>query len=217
MSLKDEIYNDINSNCDILLGILKDKERTNDTPEGRMIFQCLWLKEQIIAKKLPLPVTEHVNTLKHVAAENLLEHLASNEHDYWNEIGIYLYRLLFLVDGKPLIKPSYYFPASNLIDGLINLLEQSPRALDDYEQGLTSELQKMKERLFNNEMEPPLGSSLPDYPNFNKVNRYQPTIEDIHNGKYLIKTVANLIFNGVRPGTWFSPEQANIEVTALLT
>jgi hypothetical protein len=41
-----EIYQDIISNCDILLQLLSPYTATNETPEGRMIVQCRWLKEQ---------------------------------------------------------------------------------------------------------------------------------------------------------------------------
>ena len=50
-----EIYQDIITNCDILLQLLSPYAATNETPEGRMIFQCRWLKEQAHGVKLKFP------------------------------------------------------------------------------------------------------------------------------------------------------------------
>ena len=42
---------DLIENCNILLnGILKPFDTTDDTPEGRMITQCRWLKEREIGR-----------------------------------------------------------------------------------------------------------------------------------------------------------------------
>jgi len=77
MSKKAEIYQDIITNCDIILGLLKPYEAENDTPEGRMIYQCRWLKEQVAENTLALPTLDYVHTLKYVSAEGLLDHLAA--------------------------------------------------------------------------------------------------------------------------------------------
>ncbi|TLM72989.1 hypothetical protein ACONUD_19290 [Microbulbifer harenosus] len=96
MTFKQEIYRDINENCDVVLNLLKGQPVTNDTAEGRMIYQCRWLKQQVAADALTFPVNDYVHTLKHVSAERLLEHLASSPDLYREEIGVHLYRLLKL-------------------------------------------------------------------------------------------------------------------------
>jgi hypothetical protein len=47
-----EIYQDIIANSDALLQLLSPHTATNETPEGRIIFQCRWLKEQAQAEKM---------------------------------------------------------------------------------------------------------------------------------------------------------------------
>ena len=61
--------------------------------------------------------------------------------------------------------------------------------------------------------------SLPDSPNFNKIDglvKYASKKYNMENsGKAIIKTVANLLFEGVRPDTWFTPKDADGETAGL--
>ena len=215
MTLTNEICQDITDNCDIILALLQGYELTNDTPEGRMIYQCRWLKEQIAKNALSLPVEDYVHTLKHVYSERYLEHLSINSEHYQKEVEIYLYRLLNLIEGKPLLKPAYYPYVIRCIEALLTLLRTSSRPLDQYEQGLIGELMQLKRLLQNGEIEPPLMNYLPHYPNFNKIDglvKYAPNKYNMSNtGRTLIKTVANLLFEGVRPNTWIVPNDADRE------
>jgi len=216
MSLEQEIYADIVDNCNVLLGRLKGCELINDTPEGRMIYQCRWLKEQVAAGRLILPVENYIHTLRHVSAENLLRHLASSPEHYHSEIGIYLYRLVKLTDGNLLLKPEYYMYAVRCLDALIAVLKKAVRPLSRYELDLTDELVDLKHLLRSRAIEPPLRFYLPDYPNFNEVYVFfESSIDDLPNGKVLCQTVANLIFEGVRPDTWTRPEAADRETKRL--
>jgi len=61
-------------------------------------------------------------------------------------------------------------------------------------------------------IEPPLGAYTPRYPNFIKT-KY--SIEDILNGKDYFYTVSDFIFNGVRPDTWLTLEDADRETRNL--
>ena len=217
MNLKAEIYRDIVANCDVLLDRLKDAELTNDTPEGRMIYQCRWLKEQTQKNNLPLPVEDYIHTLRYVYTDSSLMHIASAEDKYWEEVQIYIHRLVKLTKGLPLIKPAYYPYAIRSIEALLVLLHTATRPLDQYEQGLIGELTQLK-RLLKKKGggELPLESYLPDYPNFREVySMTGSSTEDLPNGKFLTKTVAHLVFEGVRPNTWVTPEDADRETIGL--
>ena len=217
MNKKKEIYHDIKQNCDIILNLLKNFKADNKTPEGRMIYQCRWLKEQVVTNLLPLPTKEYVHTLNYISGEGLLDHIANSKQKEWQEIGVYLYRLVVLVDNKLVIKKQYYPATINMIDSIIYLLNHSSRALSEYEHGMLPELEKLKSQLSEGKIEPPLQSYLPDYPNFRKVYRlYESTIDDLPNGKYLCETVASLIFEGIRPDSWLTPEDADKESQKLL-
>jgi len=217
MSKKEEIYQDITENCNVILDLLKDFKAENETPEGRMIYQCQWLKEQVAVKSLSLPVEDFVQTLKYVSAEQLLLHLASSDDRYNKEIGVFLYRLTKLVKYSLLLKPAYYPYAIKIIKELLSVLNGGQRKLSEYELGLIGELEILKQSLFDYLIDPPLMRYLPGYFNFSEVYViFESTIDDLPNGKYLCKTVANLIFEGIRPDTWLTPEDADKE-TKILT
>jgi len=212
MNKKEEIYQDIIESCDIILDLLKNFSPENETPEGRMIFQCNWLKEQIAGNALSLPVENFVQTLKYISAEGLLNHLARTKDNEWQDIGAILYRLNTLVDNKLIVKISYYNSVISMIDKIIILLEHAKRELNQYERGLIGELLFLKKILLNtnDKFNLPLESYIPDYPNFRKVFRLnKSSIDDLPNGKFLCKTLANLIFEGIRPDEWITPEDAN--------
>ncbi len=216
MDITSEIYRDITKNCDIILDLLKAFESENETPEGRMIYQCRWLKEQVEAGTLMLPTEDYIHTLRYVATEQLLQHLASSEENYHQEIGIYLYRLMKLVKKKVLLKPEYYPYAIHMINALLNLLRNASRSLDHYEQGFVGELETLKHLLVVGKIEPPLISYFPEYPNFREVYSLTgSSIDDLPKGKIFCKIVAHLIFEGVRPDTWLTPEDADRETQNL--
>ncbi len=213
MNKKTEIYQDITTNCDIVLGLLKPFEAENDTPEGRMIYQCRWLKEQVAANTLALPTTDYVYTLKYVNAEKLLAHLSSSDENYNKEVGVYLYRLLKLIKNKLLLKSAYYPYTIHMLDALLYVLKTSTRPLSICESRLDDELEQLKTLLSAGKIEPPLMSYLPDYFDFRGVYRInKSSLDDQPNGKYLVKTTANLIFEGIRSDSWLTPEDAAKDV-----
>ncbi len=216
----EEQRQDIIENCNILLnGILKPFEQTDDTPEGRMITQLKWLRERAENHDLPLPVDRGMlASLLYIYTNGDICHLASSEDKVREEVEIYMNRLISLTEeGSLLLKPPYYPYAIHMIDALINLLKHANRPLSEHEQGMIPELEQLKTLLAEGKIEPPLMSSLPDYPHFNDVYViFESSIDDLPNGKYLCKTVANLIFEGIRPDTWSSPEEAEREIMALL-
>ena len=216
MTLRQEINQEIIENCDQLLDVLKNEPLTNDTPAGRMIYQCRWLKEQAAANTLSFPLEKGTHNLRYVHTEMQLEYLASSPDQYWPEIGIYIYRLRYLIDGRPLLKPPYYRYAARCIDALLNLMHVAPRTLNQYEQGAMDELMLLKQRLMGRQIEPPLGHYFPDYPNLRKVFSIAgSSIDDLPNGNELIWKVTRLIFEGVRPQTWTTPEAADQETAGL--
>lgn len=216
MTLRQEINQDIIENCDRLLDVLRNESATNDAPDGRMIFQCRWLKEQAAADALSFPVEEGTHTLRYVYTEEQMRHLASSPDAFWPEIGIYMYGLLKLIKGQVLNKPPYYPYTGRCIDALIQVMRRARRALDQYEQGAIDELENIKQSLAARTIEPPLATYFPDYPNLRNVfSLTGSSIDDLPNGKKLIWTVTRLIFEGVRPESWVTPEAADEQTASL--
>lgn len=205
---------DIIENCDLLLdGILTEFSQTDNTPQGRMITQCKWLKERAENHDLPLPLGKgKIGSLLYIYTNGEMYNIDKtirdkilNNYDK-NQIELYMSRLVDLTyEGQLLLKPSYYPYAIRYIDALIHLLETSPRPLDKYEQGFIGELKQLSKLLRKDKIEPPLGAYMPKYPNLVEA-KY--SIKDIPNGKDYFFTVSELLFNGVRPDSWLTLKDA---------
>ena len=126
-------------------------------------------------------------------------------------------RLLSLTKKAQLLfKPPYYPYGVRCIEALIALLVKPQRRLSQYEYGLIEELKQLKQLLLAGKIAPPLESYLPNYPNFREV--YSITgnsTDDLKNGKFLTETVAQLLFEGVRPASWITTDAADKETASL--
>ena len=210
---------DIIENCNILLNtVLHRFSQTNDTPEGRMISQLKWLKERAENHDLLLPVNpDMLSTLRRVYVDGELCRYASSHDKVHEEVEIYMDRLLSLtLEAKLLLKPHYYPHAIRFIEALLKLLQTAHRSLDQYEQGSIAELEELKLLLTKGGIELPLASFFPNYRNFRKVYSLAGNSTDnLPNGKFLTNTVASLLFEGVRPDTWVTPELADKDTAGL--
>jgi hypothetical protein len=212
MNKTSEIYQDIQLNCEVILSQLKYYPVSNDTAEGRMIYQCRWLKEQAAAGTLPIPVLDYVSTLKMVYTEHNLEHLYRTASEYIENTEKVLYRLLKLIKGNLLAKHDYYPFATRVIDELVEILGVPNRPLTLYERGLVVELMKLRELMTEGKLKPPLMYCLPEFPNFCEVfSLTESSIDDLNGGGKTIKIVADFVFEGVRPASWVTPEAADSE------
>jgi len=211
---------DIIENCERLLeGILSEFTQTDNTPQGRMITQCKWLKERAENHDLPLPVKRgKLGSLLYIYTNGEMFNIdlaikdrITKNYDS-NEVEVYMGKLIELAnEGRLLTKPPYIPYALRSIDALITLLETAPRPLSQYEQGLIPDLKQLRQLLDEGKIEPPLGAYQPLYPNF----KAKYSIDDIPNGKDYFYTVSDFIFNGVRPDTWLTPEDADRETQNL--
>ncbi len=205
---------DLIENCTLLLeGPLKPFNQTDNTAEGRMITQCKWLKERAENRDLPLPVKEgKLGSLLYIYTNGEL-FTADSIKEEIRDTEVKMQRIISLAYKGHLLAKLPYIPyALRNIDALIKLLETASRPLSQYEQGLIPDLKQLRQLLDEGKIESPLGAYKSHYPNFIKVKR---SIEDIPNGKDYFYTVADFIFNGVRPDSWLTPEDADRETRNL--
>ncbi len=205
---------DLIKNCTLLLeGPLKPFNQTDNTAEGRMITQCKWLKERAENHDLPLPVKEgKLGSLLYIYTNGELFTADSSKEEIRNTEVIMTRIISLAYKGRLLTKPAYIPYALRCIDALVTLLQTAPRPLNQYEQGLIPDLKEIKQHLDEGKIEPPLGAYMPKYPNFIEV---EDSIRDIPNGKDYFYTVSDFIFNGVRPDSWLTPEDADRETRNL--
>jgi len=174
-----------------------------------MITQCRWLKERAENHDLPLPVDRgKLGSLLYIYTNGELYTAAIPKKEV-DAAEINMKRIIRLAKKGQLLMKSPYTPyALRSINALIALLESAPRPLNQYEQGLIPELKQLRQLLDEGKIEPPLGAYMPEYPSFVKA---ESSIRDIPNGKDYFYMVSDLIFNGVRPDSWLTPEDADRE------
>jgi len=216
----EEQRRDVIENCDYLLNnILTPFEQTDDTPEGRMITQLKWFKEQAENFDLKLPVEPtKTSTLRYVYTNGeLLRHASSFDKSH-NEIEIYLDRLMYLTtEGRLLSKTEYYDYMVQWVDHLSEILKMANRRLTDHEALLLDELSTLNNYLSNHDLLLPL-SGYTEFPNFRKVYRISKTsIDDLPGGNVACSIVANFIFNGIRPDEWLTLEDADRETRKMMS
>ncbi len=205
---------DVIENSHYLLDkVLAPFDESDDTPEGRMITQLKWLTERAENHDLALPVDPvKLSTLRYVYTNGELCRHAKIKANAWNEIEIYMDRLMGLtLEGELLYKPEYEVYAVRCIDALLEVLKQSARRLDQYEQGFIQELYQLRKELIDKTISPPIGGCK-EYPNLIEV-KYGDF--DLPNMKELFFKVNGLIFDGVRPDSWLTPEDADRETASL--
>lgn len=211
----DERKRDVIEVCNVLLEKLGDFPQTDSTPEGRMVSQLRWLKERAEAGELDLPVDpRYIGTLRYVYTEGALAGLSESYEEYVREIEVPLYRLMALTkDGSLLAKRSYYPYAARCVNKLVNILTSpQSRTLSPSESAALPELEALKEKLKNEEIEPPvLGwRKSSAFGNFRKVYSLAgSSIDDLPKAKEITRLVVDFVFNGKRPASWDTPEAAD--------
>ncbi|PSU29084.1 hypothetical protein [Photobacterium lutimaris] len=210
---------DVIDNCNILLNKFAGYDSTDNTPEGRMIAQLTWLKERAENHDLPLPVQpEMLGTLRYIYMDGTLNFHASNPSDrecvYW-EMEVPMERLLNLAKhGRLLLKDEYLRLIPLCIDALLLILSSPPRNLVANERKFCEDLNHLKKLVSEKKFALPQRTYMPQFESFIKSRN---SLTDIENVKPLFKIVDDLIFNGVRPDTWLTPEDAEREVKSYFT
>lgn len=214
-----EQLSDLIKYCDYFIQLFDEFSQVDDTPEGRMKAQVVWLKERAENNNLPLPVDrEMLSTIRYVYTDGTLNFHASSPENAYREIEVPMQRIISIAkNGKLLFKKEYKEYAIRYIDSLISVLKHSERKLNKDEINLISELENIKVGLDDGSIIPPLGNPKNVFPAYLAVDRYNPTISDLPDGKILIKTISSIVFNGVRPDSWINVEAADEDTASLST
>ncbi|PSU26967.1 hypothetical protein [Photobacterium lutimaris] len=205
---------DVIDNCNILLNKFAGYDSTDNTAEGQMIAQLNWLKERAENHDLPLPVQpEMLGTLRYIYMDGTLNFHASNPNDreciYW-EMEIPMRKLLALArDGNLLFKKEYYKYIPLCIDALLLILSSPPRNLVANERKFCEDLKEIKKLVAENKIPLPQRTCMPEFESFIYAKN---SLADIKEAQYLYYIVDDLIYSGVRPDTWLTPEDAEREV-----
>ncbi len=191
---KNEIYQDTVTYCDIILGILKDWKPTNDDPPGRIILECMWLKQEIENDRLAIPFYDEITSIRHT-------YVTSDMPDSSDEKDIYRYLkyIIKLSKNKLIVKPEHYPLIFDEIENLIKILNNAPRKLSIDEKNMLPELNDIKERISDTHTQLPIDPTEKAFTNIWKLYRYtKSTIDDIPEAHQHLQKMANMVFEAVR-------------------
>lgn len=205
---------DIIVNCNILLKKIAGYDSTDNTAEGRMIAQLTWLKERAEDHDLPLPVKpEMLGTLSYIYTDGTLSFHASEPNDrevIYRELGFHMGNLLRLAKyDELLLKQEYIKFIPPCIDALLFRLNHSHRRLIDNELKFCKDLKIIKKLVVEGKIQIPQRSCMPQFKSFIDA---EYSVADIKGAQTIYYIIEDLIFRGVRPNTWLTPEDAEIEV-----
>ena len=144
----EEEYADAMERIEVLLRILEPFPCSNDTPEGRLHYQMLWMRQEIEAGRLPIPLDrKYYGTLSY-----LIGHCTV---DYLPGIVTPMEDLATVIDGTGLIKPRHYPVVIALIDDLLDRIGNPPE-LNEAELRLIDDLRNIRSGLAENRCKIPL-------------------------------------------------------------
>jgi len=141
----DEEYADAPERIEKIEAALKGVPPSNDTREGRMVYQLMWLRQEITARRLPLPLDDkYWGTLGYLVAEGSLDHLG---------IAKPMGELATILTGTGMLKKRHYPVVVALLDDLLALTRRATQ-LDVADQQMIREIQAVRDAITS-------GQSLP--------------------------------------------------------
>ena len=189
----EEEYADAMQRITFLLDAFKEHPPTNDNFYGRIVYQLLWLKQEIEAHRLPIPVDRsYIGTLTYL--------VGSGDVNKTQEIRAQLGELDTILEGPGLIKPRHYPVVVAQIEDFITLVTRHVPAaqLLPVERDALEQFATIAGKLLCGEIELPV--SRQDYPAW-----LDPTLHDhfdepyIPNGGNETRRVTLPVFGGWRP------------------
>jgi hypothetical protein len=112
---------------------------TNDTFEGRMRFQLAWLRQEIEAGRLPIPLDKkYWGTLSYLVAEGAVDYLGGAK-----EMG----EMTAILDGTGMLKPRHTPVVVAMLDDFLKFLQPHTAGLDPKEQRFLRDTVKIRRDL----------------------------------------------------------------------
>lgn len=142
-----ENYDDLLRYIGLTLAALPDVKPGNDTAEGRLVFLCLWLRQEIQARRLPVPLDEsYFGDLGHIIVE-------TDE-----PVRTYAFQIQGILRGHGLIQPRQYEDLADYLDAFIaeTLKFQGENPMSTDEKNYISELQNISTGLRTHMMHLPI-------------------------------------------------------------
>lgn len=108
----DEEYADLIPRITFLLNQWHDKPASNDAPYGRMVYFLLWLRQEVQARRIPIPLDgSYLGTIKYLTG--------SGDVRDSDEVGRTMGDIIQVLQGRGLIKPRHYPLLLSMMDDFI--------------------------------------------------------------------------------------------------
>jgi hypothetical protein len=189
----EEEYADAMERIIFLLDAFKEYPPANDNFFGRIVYQLLWLRQEIEAQRLPIPVDRsYIGTLTYL--------VGSGDVNKTQEIRLRLGELARILQGPGLIKPRHYpVVVAQIEDFIVLVTKHVPAAqLLPVEREALEQFATIAGKLLRGEIKLPVSKQ--DYPAWLKVSPLVHFDEPfIPNGGNETRRVTLPIFGGWRP------------------
>ncbi|MBS0979200.1 hypothetical protein [Acetobacter thailandicus] len=114
----DEEYADLMKRITFLLDLWHDKPASNNDPYGRMVYFLLWLRQEVQARRIPIPLDRsYLGTLKYLTG--------SGDVRDSDDVGRAMGEMIEILQGRGLIKPRHYPLLVSLMDDFIAAVEKN--------------------------------------------------------------------------------------------
>lgn len=184
----EEEYADAMERIEKLEILLHGLPPSNDTREGRMVYQLRWLRQEIEAKRLPIPLDQkYWATLGYLVGEGSLDHLGCEK-----PMG----ELARILDGVGLLKKRHYPVVAAMIDDFLDFVKKSPRLDDPIEKMLVEESRQIRAKIAAGSLLLPLDKS--QYPGW-KGSTATKNLHRLPEFSNRRRAVALPLFEGWRP------------------
>lgn len=166
---------------------LADRPLTNDTPDGRLLLEVMWIEQEIRREQLSIPVSRsYAGTIYYIAGSGELDRVPGLKDP--------LYRLYNILQGTGLIKPRHVPVLIAMIDDLYADARKVWGQLTQEEQATMDDIRAQGDIIRRGEWPPyrsPQGRFFRyDTPNLDQL---------VHNFGNRTRAVAVSLFDGERP------------------
>lgn len=119
----DEEYADLMPRIDFLLDHWRDRSPSNNDPYGRMVYFLLWLRQEVKARRVPIPLDRsYLGTIKYLTG--------SGDVRDSDDVGRAMGEIIQILEGRGLIKPRHYPLLVSMMDDFIAEVEKNRPGLE---------------------------------------------------------------------------------------
>lgn len=151
----EEEYEDLLERIDKLQILLKPFPASNDTREGRLVYLLAWLRQEINAQRLPVPLDrKYWGTLAYLIGEGSLDHLGGEKA--MGEIAT-------ILDGEGILKPRHWPVVVAMLDEFLAYIQlhlPNIGPLDRFETSFLNETRQIRDDLVAGRIVLPLDKAL---------------------------------------------------------